>query len=86
MQKALELTNIKLITVISNIDGKTLLCFMDASLVGEYNPELLADMSDRWIKASCEEIIKSFLAYRTKSIYLNYANASRYSSNTPLND
>ena len=59
MQKALELMNIKLHTVISDIDGKTGLLIINAILGGERNPEILADLRDKRIKASREDIIKS---------------------------
>lgn len=65
MQKALELMNIKLHTIISDIDGKTGLRIVEAILAGERNPEVLADMRDRRIKASREEIIKSLEGYWT---------------------
>ena len=65
MQKALELMNIKLQTVISDIDGKTGLLIIQAILAGERNPEVLADMRDRRIKANREEIIKSLEGYLT---------------------
>ncbi|MBU1901350.1 IS110 family transposase [Patescibacteria group bacterium] len=65
MQKALELMNIKLHTIISDIDGKTGLRIIEAILAGERNPEVLADMRDRRIKASREEIIKSLEGYWT---------------------
>jgi len=65
MQKALELMNIKLHTIISDIDGKTGLRIVEAMLAGERNPEVLADMRDRRIKASREEIVKSLEGYWT---------------------
>jgi transposase len=65
MQKALELMNVKLHTIISDIDGKTGLRIVEAILSGERNPEVLADMRDRRIKASREEIIKSLEGYWT---------------------
>lgn len=65
MQKALELMNIKLHTVISDIDGKTGLLIIEAILAGERNPEILADMKDKRVKASREEIIKSLEGYWT---------------------
>ena len=65
MQKALELMNIKLHTIISDIDGKTGLQIIDAILAGERNPEILADLRDKRIKASKEEIIKSLEGYYT---------------------
>ena len=65
MQKALELMNIKLHTVISDIDGKTGLLIIEAILSGERNPEVLADLRDSRIKASREEIIKSLEGHWT---------------------
>lgn len=65
MQKALELMNVKLHTIISDIDGKTGLRIIEAILAGERNPEILADMRDNRIKASREEIIKSLEGYWT---------------------
>jgi transposase len=65
MQKALELMNIKLHTIISDIDGKTGTLIIEAILSGERNPEVLADLRDKRIKASREEIIKSLEGYWT---------------------
>ena len=65
MQKALELMNIKLHTIISDIDGKTGLRIIEAILEGERNPEILADMRDKRIKASREDIVKSLEGYWT---------------------
>lgn len=63
IQKALELMNIKLHTVISDIDGKTGKLIIEAILAGERNPEVLADLRDRRIKATREDIIKSLEGY-----------------------
>ena len=65
MQKALELMNIKVHTIISDIDGKTGLLIIESILSGERNPEKLADLKDRRIKASREEIIKSLQGHYT---------------------
>ncbi len=65
MQKALELMNIKLHTIISDIDGKTGLLIIEAILAGERNPEILADLRDSRIKASREDIIKSLEGHYT---------------------
>ena len=65
IQKALELMNIKLHTIISDIDGKTGLLIIEAILAGERNPEVLADLRDKRIKASREDIIKSLEGYWT---------------------
>lgn len=59
MQKAMELMNIKLHIVISDILGKTGLQIIDAILRGEHNPEELIKYKDPRIKASDQEIKKS---------------------------
>jgi len=66
MQKALELMNLKIHTVISDIDGKTGLAIINAILSGERDPEKLADLRDPRIKASREEIIKSLEGFWSK--------------------
>jgi len=66
MQKALELMNIKLHTVISDILGKTGMQMVDAIIKGERNPEQLANYIDPRIKASREEIIKSLEGFWKK--------------------
>lgn len=59
MQKALELMNIKLHTVISDILGKTGLQMVEAILKGERDPDELIKLKDPRIKASEEDIRKS---------------------------
>jgi len=59
MQKALELMNIKVHTVLSDIDGASGLRIIDAILAGERNAAVLANLCDVRVKASPEEIIKS---------------------------
>jgi len=59
MQKALELMNIKIHTVISDILGKTGMSIVKAILAGERDPQILSSLCDPRIKASREEIIKS---------------------------
>ena len=66
MQKALELMNLKIHTVISDIDGKTGLAIITAILSGERDPKKLADLCDARIKASREEIIKSLEGFWSK--------------------
>lgn len=56
IQKTLELMNIKLHTIISDIDGKTGRDIIEAILGGEYNPETLANLADWRIKATREKI------------------------------
>jgi transposase len=65
MQKALELMNIKLHTIISDIDGKTGLLIINAILKGGRDPKVLAELRDKRIKASREDIIKSLEGYWT---------------------
>lgn len=59
MQKALELMNIKIHTVISDILGKTGMQMVQAILNGERNLDKLADLTDPRIKATRETIVKS---------------------------
>jgi len=59
MQKALELMNIKLHTVISDILGKTGMQMIKTILDGERDPENLLRLKDGRIKATDEEIKKS---------------------------
>ena len=56
MQKAMELMNLKLHTVISDLLGKTGLQIVQAILSGEQNPDELIKLKDPRIKASEEEI------------------------------
>ena len=59
MQKSLELMNIKVHTVISDLQGKTGMQIIQAILTGERNPANLSKLKDPRIQASDEEIIKS---------------------------
>lgn len=59
MQKSLELMNIKIHTVISDILGKTGMLIIEAILNGERNSLELLKLKDSRIKASEEDIIKS---------------------------
>jgi len=59
MQKAMELANIKLHLVISDILGKTGLAMVEAILSGVREPQELLKHKDRRIKASDEEILKA---------------------------
>lgn len=59
MQKALELMNIKIHTVISDILGKTGMDIIKAILAGQRDAKELAKYRDRRIQAPQEEIIKS---------------------------
>jgi len=59
MQKALELMNVKIHTVISDILGKTGIAMIEAILNGQHDPVELSKFKDPRIKASDEIIIKS---------------------------
>jgi len=66
IQKALELMNIKVHTVLSDIDGASGIRIIKAILAGERNAEVLADLCDARVKASREEIIKSLEGFWTE--------------------
>jgi transposase len=59
MQKALELMNIKIHVVISDLLGKTGMMIIKAIINGNYDPSELAKLRDPRIKATEQEIIKS---------------------------
>ena len=59
IQKALEQMNLKIHTVISDIDGKTGLLIINSILSGERDAEKLADLCDPRIKADREDVVKS---------------------------
>jgi transposase len=59
MQKSLELMNIKIHTVISDLLGKTGMKMLHAIVSGERDPHVLATLCDPRIKASQEDILKS---------------------------
>jgi len=59
MQKAFDQMNIKLHNVISDITGKSGLLMIDAILKGERDAQVLAELADRRIKATKEDIVKS---------------------------
>jgi transposase len=62
MQKSMELMNIKLTNVISDILGKSGQNIITAILKGERDPKKLADLADTRCKASAEDIEKSLEA------------------------
>ncbi len=59
MQKALDLMNVKIHIVISDILGKTGMKIIEAILDGERDPEKLMKLKDRRIKASDQDIVDS---------------------------
>lgn len=58
-QKALELMNIKLGQVMSDITGKSGSAMIEAILAGERSPEVLSDYADGRLKASRADILKA---------------------------
>ncbi len=69
MQKALDLMNLKLHTVISDITGVTGQRIIRAIVAGEHDPKVLASMSDPKCKSSKETIEKSLMGnYRDEHL------------------
>lgn len=62
MIKALELMNIKVQTVISDVEGKTGKAIIQAIIAGERDARKLAALADRRIRATKEVLIKSLEA------------------------
>jgi len=70
IQKALSQMNLQLHHVISDITGATGLAILDAIVSGERNPDALAKLRDRRIKASAETIAKSLVGdYRPEHLF-----------------
>jgi transposase len=70
MQKALSQMNLQLHHVISDITGATGLTILDAILKGERDPDVLAKLRDRRIKASAKVIAKSLVGdYRPEHLF-----------------
>jgi transposase len=59
MQKALEMMNLKIHTVLSDIDGVSGIRIIQAIIAGERDAKTLADLCDGRVRASEEKIIKS---------------------------
>jgi transposase len=59
MQKAFEMMNIKLHNVLSDITGKSGLLIIRAILAGERDANVLAELADKGVKATKEDIVKS---------------------------
>jgi transposase len=79
MQKAMEMMNIKLHTVISDITGKTGTAVTEAILAGERNPEAFLPLIDCRIKADKETIKKSLEGnWREEHLYLLKENYEIY--------
>lgn len=77
--KALELMNIKVQTVISDIDGKTGKAIVEAILAGERDATTLASLADRRVKAPKETLIKSLQGnWNTQHLFLLRQQYSTY--------
>jgi transposase len=71
MQKAMEMMNIKLHTVIRDITGKTGTAIVEAIIKGERNPYHFLQYIDKNIKADHETIAKSLQGnWRSEQLYL----------------
>jgi transposase len=70
MQKSLELMNIKLHTVISDITGRTGTAIVEAILAGERNAEAFLPLVNSRIKADSDTIVKSLEGtWRTEHLF-----------------
>lgn len=70
MQKALDLMNVKLTTVLSDITGVTGMTIIRAIVAGEHDPHLLAQYRDGKCKHSQEEIAKALTGhYRREHLF-----------------
>lgn len=77
--KALELMNIKVQTVISDIDGKTGKAIVEAILNGVRDATVLASLADKRVKASTETLVKSLQAnWNTQHLFLLKQQYSTY--------
>ena len=71
MQKALTEMNLQLHRVISDITGTTGMRILRAIVAGERNPQVLAAMKDRRIKASPDEIAAALTGdYRAEHLFI----------------
>ncbi len=61
MQKALTQMNLQLGNVISDIAGASGMAILRAILAGERTPQVLAELCDRRIRASREDVVKSLM-------------------------
>lgn len=70
MQKAFEQMNIKLHNVLTDITGKSGQLIIKAILSGERDPEVMARLADKQVKASKEEIKKSLTGnWRDENVF-----------------
>ena len=59
IQKHLEDANLKLSSVLSDTLGKSGRAILDAIVAGEEDPEKLAQLANRWVKCSREQLIEA---------------------------
>jgi transposase len=79
MQKALELMNMKIHSVISDITGKTGTAIIEAILRGERNPENFRQYIDGRIKADTDTIVKSLTGHwREEQLFMVAENYELY--------
>jgi len=79
MQKALEMMNLKIHTVISDITGKTGTAIVEAIIAGERNPIMFLPLVDSRIKADQETICKSLEGnWRQEHLFLLKQNYTLY--------
>jgi putative transposase len=78
MQKALELMNLKLTNVISDITGVTGMEIIRTLIAGEHRPSILAQLRDGRCKKSEDEIVKSLEGnYRSEHLFVLQQAVSR---------
>jgi len=71
MQKALTQMNLQLHKVISDITGVTGLNIIRAIVSGERNPQILAELADKRIKSTPEQISKALTGnYREEMVFI----------------
>ena len=79
MQKALTQMNLQLHKVISDITGVTGLNIIRAIVSGERNPQILAELADKRIKSTPEQISKALTGnYREEMVFILHQELSFY--------
>lgn len=63
IHKTLEDANVKIASVITDLLGRSGRAFLEAMLAGESDPETLADLTDRRVKASRKEIVEALRGF-----------------------
>ncbi len=79
MQKALTQMNLQLHKVISDLEGVTGLNIIRAIVSGERNPQILAELADKRIKSTPEQISKALTGnYREEMVFILHQELSFY--------